>query len=142
MRNRHEQPRASRAAPVRAGHVRRRPGLVDEDQTFRFKIRLAVEPVAALLHDVGPVLLDGVRGLFLPVRPWRWKNRESAEVDARNAALGQADAELFEALVALRLERCHDDRVPRLDPARPGVAALRFGREAARSASRRIPSDN
>jgi hypothetical protein len=67
---------------VRAGHVRRRPDLIDEDQTFRIKIRLALEPVSALLQDDGPVLLDGMPGLFLRVRPWRWKNRESAEVDA------------------------------------------------------------
>jgi hypothetical protein len=69
---------------------------------------------------------------------------ESRERRGRSgdAALGQAGAELFEALVALRLERSRDDRVLRFDPARPGVTALRFGREAARSASRRIPSDN
>ena len=69
VRNRHAQPLAPGAAPVRAGHVRRRPGLVDEDQPFRLEVRLTLEPVASLLQDVGPALLDRVPGLFLRVSP-------------------------------------------------------------------------
>jgi hypothetical protein len=63
-------------------HVRRRPSLVNEHEPSKVEIRLRLEPVAALLQDVGPILLDRVSGLFLRVRPWRWKNRERAEVEA------------------------------------------------------------
>jgi hypothetical protein len=58
-----------------------------------------------------------------------------------DAALRQAGAELLEALVALLFERRHDHRALRLDPPRPGVAALRLGREATRMAARRVPTD-
>ena len=57
------------------GHVRGGPGLVDEDEAFRFEIDLAVEPVLTLPQDVGTVLLDRVAGLFLRVIPCRTKKR-------------------------------------------------------------------
>ena len=50
-----------------AGHVRRGPGLVDEDKACRVEIELPLEPLLALLQDVGTILLDSVRGLFLRV---------------------------------------------------------------------------
>ena len=52
-----------------AGHVGGGPGLVDEDEALRVQIELAIEPVLALLQDVGAVLLDGRPGLFLRVIP-------------------------------------------------------------------------
>jgi len=67
---------------VRAGHVRRSPGLVDEHQLPGIEIGLRREPGTALAQDVGPVLLDRVSGLFLRVMPWRWKKRDRAELDA------------------------------------------------------------
>jgi hypothetical protein len=54
---------------VTAGHVGGSPGFVDEDEALGFEIDLAVEPVLALLQDVGAVLLDRVPGLFLRVIP-------------------------------------------------------------------------
>jgi hypothetical protein len=48
-----------------ARHVGRGPGLVDEYQTVGIEIELALEPLFALLQDVGAVLLDGVRGDYL-----------------------------------------------------------------------------
>jgi hypothetical protein len=45
-------------------HLRRRTGLVDEDQALRIEIRLRVEPGPAPRGDVGPFLLAGVRGFF------------------------------------------------------------------------------
>jgi hypothetical protein len=58
-----------------AGHVGGCPGFIDEDQAFGFQIELAVEPVVPLLQNVGPVLLDCVRSLFLRVIPRRTKKR-------------------------------------------------------------------
>jgi hypothetical protein len=58
-----------------AGHVRRGPRLVDEDQALGIEIELAVEPALALPQDVGPVLLDRVPDLFLRVIPCRAKKR-------------------------------------------------------------------
>jgi hypothetical protein len=64
-----------------ADHVRRRPGLVDEDEPFGIEVRLRLEPVAALLQDVRTILLDRVPGLFFRVTPWRWKKRDRLDVD-------------------------------------------------------------
>ena len=77
----HPKPLTLAAAAVGAGHVRRAPGLVDEDEPLRIELRLRFEPVAALLQDVGAVLFDRVTGLFFRVIPCRWKKRDRAEVD-------------------------------------------------------------
>jgi hypothetical protein len=53
---------------MRAGHVRRGPGFVDEDKALGIEIELAFEPIFAPLQDVRPILLARVRGLFLRVR--------------------------------------------------------------------------
>jgi hypothetical protein len=58
-----------------AGHIGGGPGFVDEDEALRVQIELAIEPVLALLQDVGAILLDGVASLFLRVMPWRTKKR-------------------------------------------------------------------
>lgn len=76
----HPQPLASSVAAVAAGHVGRRPCLVDEHQPRGVEIELAVEPCLALAQDVGAVLLDRVAGLFLRVIPWRAKKRCSVEI--------------------------------------------------------------
>jgi hypothetical protein len=60
---------------VAACHVGGRPRLVDEHKAFWLKIDLAVEPVPALLQDVGTILLDGMASLFLRVMPRRAKKR-------------------------------------------------------------------
>ena len=44
-----------------AGHVRRGPGLVDEDEALGIKVELPFEPLLALL--------DGMASLFLRVMP-------------------------------------------------------------------------
>ena len=76
------QPLAPGAAAVRARHVRRGPGLVDEHKPPGIEIGLRLEPGAALLQDIRPVLLDRMSGLFFRVRPWRWKKRDRAELEA------------------------------------------------------------
>ena len=58
---------ATPAAAMRAGQLRRGPGLVDEDEPLGIEVELALEPVLAPLQDVGAILLAGVRGLFLRV---------------------------------------------------------------------------
>ena len=73
----HAQALAPWAAAVGAGHVGLRPGLVDEDQPLRVQVELALEPRMPAFQDVGPLLLAGVRGLFLRVIPCRRKNRWS-----------------------------------------------------------------
>jgi len=67
--------RRSRTAAVAAGHVGRRPSLIDEDEALGIKRGPTVEPVLPPLHDVRPVLLADVRGLFLRVVPCRARNR-------------------------------------------------------------------
>jgi hypothetical protein len=71
MRDASPQPLTLRRAAAQAGHVGGRAGLVDENQSGRVKIELALKPRLALLQNVGPVLLGGVGGLFLTVRPQR-----------------------------------------------------------------------
>ena len=75
MRDADAQAFAAAAAAVGARHFGRSPGLVDEDQTFGIKVKLAFEPGLAPLQNVGAVLLGGVRGLFLRVMAWRAKKR-------------------------------------------------------------------
>lgn len=58
-----------------ACHVGRSPSLIDEDETVRIKVELAVEPVLPPLQDARPVLFGDVRILFLRVMPWRLKKR-------------------------------------------------------------------
>ena len=58
------QPLTPQAAAVRAGHVGRGPGLVDEDEPVRIEVQLTFEPILAPLQHIGTLLLGGVRGLF------------------------------------------------------------------------------
>ena len=58
---------ASSAAAMAARHIGRRPGFVDEHEPVGVEVDLVLEPVPATAQDVGPVLLGGVRGLFLRV---------------------------------------------------------------------------
>jgi hypothetical protein len=52
---------------VRARHVRRRPGFINEDKPFRIEIELVFEPAAAAPQYVRTILLYGVASLFLRV---------------------------------------------------------------------------
>ena len=58
-----------------AGHVRRSPGLVDENQPVRIEVELAFKPGEPTAQDVGTVLFFGPGRLFLRVTPWRRKKR-------------------------------------------------------------------
>jgi hypothetical protein len=67
---------AAAATAVRSGHAGRGPGLIDKDETLGIGIELLLEPgLAAALQDIRPILLAGVRGLFLRVMAWRAKKR-------------------------------------------------------------------
>ena len=69
VRDARAQALAPPAAAMAAGHVRRGPGLIDEDQPLGVEVELPLEPFRATLHDVGAVLFGSVRGLFLRVIP-------------------------------------------------------------------------
>ena len=77
MRHAHAQALSARTPSMAARHLGRCPGLIHEHEPLGVEIELAIEPGLAPLQDVGPVLLAGVRGLFLRVQPRRWKNRHS-----------------------------------------------------------------
>jgi hypothetical protein len=62
---------AARRSSALPRHLRGQTRLIDEDQLRRIEVDLAVEPVPAALQDVGAVLLQCVRGLFLYVQPRR-----------------------------------------------------------------------
>src|SRR5262249_29848377 len=61
--------RTARSAAAEPGHVGRRPGLVDEDETLEAQLGLALSPSRARLGNVGARLLARPAGLFLNVRP-------------------------------------------------------------------------
>jgi hypothetical protein len=56
------------------------PGLVDEDERFRIKIKLSLEPFLAAFQDIRAILLGCVRGPFLSVIFLRAKKRDSDEM--------------------------------------------------------------
>ena len=59
-----DQALASGAATVRAGHVRLRPGLVNEDQTARTNLALPLLPSPPPPRDISAVLLAGPQAFF------------------------------------------------------------------------------
>lgn len=74
---RHAGPQSFTAwrSAIATRHVRRCPGLIDEDELLWIEIELAVEPFLAPLQDVWAILLGRMRCLFLRVIPRRAKNR-------------------------------------------------------------------
>ena len=68
------------AASVRARHVRRSPGFIDEDELGRIKVQLIIEPPLTLFQDVRTALLYRVASLFLRVWPCRTRNRCKADL--------------------------------------------------------------
>src|SRR5215210_7165018 len=78
MRHASPQPPTARGPSVAPGHVRGSPGLVDEDQPLGIEIELALEPGLAPLANIRPVLLGGMRRLFLRVIWCRRQKRQSA----------------------------------------------------------------
>ena len=73
---------AARCAAARPGHVRARPGLINEDQFCRIEAGLILEPIPAPPQDVRAALLGGVRRLFFSVIRRRWKKRHSVPMPA------------------------------------------------------------
>jgi hypothetical protein len=81
MRDGGAQPLTSGRAAPQAGHFGGGPGLVDEHQPGRIEVELGVEPGFATLQDVRPLLLGGMRSLFLSVIWWRSKKRHRLEAE-------------------------------------------------------------
>src|SRR4051794_14950935 len=78
MRHASPQPLTAPRPPVAPGHVGGGPSLIDEHQPLGIEIQLALEPGLASLADVGPILLGGMRRLFLRVIWCRRQKRQSA----------------------------------------------------------------
>ncbi len=64
MRNERPQALAAAASTMAAGHVGGGPGFIDEDKPVGIEVELSREPGAALLQDIGAVLLGRMGGLF------------------------------------------------------------------------------
>ena len=136
IRDADAQPLPARAAPMRAGHLRRGPGFVDEDKALWFKVELALEPVFAPLQHVGPILLARVRGLFLRVSLWRLQKRQSAATLALRARLRQPRLQLRQSDVGHLDKKSPDEIAMLLGAPRQPIAA----RVAAQTAQR-LPAD-
>ncbi len=71
LRHGADQALAFRCPAARAGHVRRRPGFVEEDEAIRIQRRLQRRPNATGLGYVVALLLLSLEVLFFSVRPSR-----------------------------------------------------------------------
>ena len=83
MRDRRAAPFTPQGPATKSGHLRVRPGLINEDQSLGVKIGLAVEPELAPREDVRALLLCRVRRLFLNVSPRLARKRHTVASDAR-----------------------------------------------------------
>ena len=82
VRNRGKTTLSFRSPPAEACHLGGGRGLVDEDQPFRIKIELPLEPLLASSLNVAALLLGGMRRLFLNVMRRRLKKRHSVPIPA------------------------------------------------------------
>jgi hypothetical protein len=64
MRHRRQQGLAAPAPPVRARHVRLRPGFVDEDEALDRQTGLDTTPPDPAAHNIRTILLGGAHGFF------------------------------------------------------------------------------
>src|SRR5215212_8855834 len=69
---------ATQRPSVTPGHVGGGPGLVHEHEALGIEVELTLEPCLSSPQHIGPVLLGGVRRLFLRVIRWRRQKRQSA----------------------------------------------------------------
>jgi hypothetical protein len=82
MRDLVHEPLALRRPASKAGHVRLRPGLVDENQALGIDEPLIGSPARTMASYVRAILLLRDEGLFLNVTPIRRKKRLIIEVSA------------------------------------------------------------
>jgi hypothetical protein len=80
-----DQSAPARRPPVKAGHIRLGPGLVDEDEPRRINVLLILAPSVPVALHVGTVLFAGDERLFLSVKPMRRRNRLINDVSALTA---------------------------------------------------------
>ena len=69
----------SPTAPAFSRQIGGSPSFIDEDKLSGIEIELRPKPFLALLQDVGPLLLLGMRGFFLKVISCRSKKRQITE---------------------------------------------------------------
>jgi hypothetical protein len=67
MRDRIDQPFATRSAAIKPCHIRLGPGLINENQLAGAQARLLLTPFGTSFGDIRSVLLSGSEGLFLYV---------------------------------------------------------------------------
>lgn len=84
MRDADPQAFSYAASTVAARHVGGSPGLIDKNETFQIKVKLAVEPVLPPLQDVRSVLLRGHAHSFLRVMLCRLRNAGSSRSRRRD----------------------------------------------------------
>ena len=122
-----------RRPPAQAGHVggctvRRRR------QPLWIEIELPVEPGLATSHDVGTILLGGMRRL-LNVMPRRSKKRQIVPRPTPSALQPQLDSELGQRHVGSCRDQAQNERGFRLDPPGPAITAQLLRRARAAAAS-------
>jgi hypothetical protein len=79
IRNRRDEPLATRSASALARHVGGCPGLIDKDQTIWIQACLVGAPNLPCGRNIRPLLLGGVKRLFLSVSPRARRKRPIEE---------------------------------------------------------------
>ena len=118
---------AAQGTTTDPGHLGQGTVLIDEDQVVRIEVRLSVEPGAAPLGDVDPLLLGCVRCFF---EGHAVAVEEAPHGAGREGCLmfgAQHLSQLDQADVLLGLHRAQDYVPECLDTMRPRIAALRLG---------------
>ena len=114
--HRSAEPLAPRRPAMGAGHVRRSPGLVDENQPVRIEVELAFEPGEPTAQDIGTVLFFGPGRLFFARHAVAAEEAPQAGVRRLHSARAQPVAKLHQGLVR-RLGHELADQGPRAPPA-------------------------
>lgn len=100
---------AARTTAMAPRHIGAGLGFGDQDQSLGIEVELSVEPSLPALQDIAPILLGGVRCLFLRVIRRRSKNRHSVPIPtamprSASGACNSAGVMSSFALRALRMK--------------------------------------
>jgi hypothetical protein len=126
---------------MRAGHVRRDPGFIDEDEALGIKVELALEPVLSPLQDIGPILLTCVRVLFCPSQLVTLSEAPKRGDAQQRARLRQERLQLRQGDVGCLYKKRPDKIAMLLGVPRQPIAVLRLGAPIASRPPQRLPAD-